>query len=65
MPVEALSNALTNYSKPVTWDKKTSSVYVGKVLIAPQTDITELVKYSTEKRGLTEKEINSYLKTIK
>lgn len=49
MPVEALSNALTNYSKPVTWDKKTSSVYVGKVPIAPQTDITELMEpYSVD-----------------
>lgn len=46
LPLRALSNALTNYQKPVTWDSDTSTIYVGQAPVAAQTDITELEPYS-------------------
>ncbi|RXZ84825.1 hypothetical protein EBB07_02055 [Paenibacillaceae bacterium] len=30
LPLRALTNALTNNEKPVTWDSKTSSIYIGQ-----------------------------------
>lgn len=46
LPLRALSNALTNYEKEVSWDAKTSSIYVGKAPVAAQTDLSEITPYS-------------------
>jgi hypothetical protein len=45
LPLRALSNALTNNQKPVSWDSNTLSIYVGQALAAAQTDIGELTPY--------------------
>lgn len=45
-------------------EKKYGYAFLKKVTVKGK-KTWQLVKYSTEKRGLTEKEINSYLKTIK
>ncbi|GEM_PF-340794 len=46
LPLRALSNALTNYEKEVSWDAKTSSIYVGQAPVAAQTDLSEIEPYS-------------------
>ncbi len=52
LPLRALSNALTNYEKEVSWDAKTSSIYVGKAPVAAQTDLSEIspLEYSASVR---------------
>lgn len=45
LPVRAISNVL---GKEITWDGKTSSVYVGKAPGAAQTDISTLNIFETE-----------------
>lgn len=47
LPARALSNALTNYEKEVSWNSDTSSIYIGKKPIAAQTDITEIETYNS------------------
>ncbi|MCR8656913.1 copper amine oxidase N-terminal domain-containing protein [Paenibacillus endoradicis] len=42
LPLRATSNLLTNGEKEVTWDGKTSTIYIGEAPVAEQTDITEL-----------------------
>lgn len=53
LPARALSNALTNNQKDVTWDSEKSSIYIGQAPVADQIDITELKSYnsSTPKKG--------------
>ncbi|MUT67396.1 hypothetical protein GOM71_15815 [Paenibacillus sp. NEAU-GSW1] len=46
LPLRALSNALTNYEKPVNWDSATSSIYVGQAPVAAQTDLADLKTYN-------------------
>lgn len=47
LPLRALSNALTNYEKEVSWNAKTSSIYVGQSPVASQTDFSELQPYNS------------------
>ncbi|RXZ78990.1 hypothetical protein EBB07_24970 [Paenibacillaceae bacterium] len=53
LPLRSLSNALTNNQKPVSWDAKTSSIYVGQAPVAAQTDIAEVEPYATNGRVYT------------
>ncbi|OBR65735.1 hypothetical protein A7K91_14330 [Paenibacillus oryzae] len=46
LPLRALSNALTNYEKSVSWDAKTSSIYVGQAPVKAQTDFSEITPYA-------------------
>lgn len=45
LPARALSNALTDNSKAVSWDGKTKSMYIGQAPVAEQTDIANIEYY--------------------
>jgi len=45
LPIESLSDALSNGEKEVTWDRETDAIYIGEAPVAAQTDITELEPY--------------------
>lgn len=49
LPARALSNALTNNSKDVKWDRDNSSIYIGKSPVAAQTDISKIEPYTGDK----------------
>jgi hypothetical protein len=51
LPIRALSNALTNNVKKVSWNGAKSSVYVGQAPVASQTDISKLVPYENGTYG--------------
>ena len=48
LPIRAVANAL---DKEVSWDGKTSSVYIGKAPMAEQIDIASLTPYQNNTRG--------------
>lgn len=60
LPLRALSNALTNYEKEVSWDAKTSSIYVGKAPVAAQTDFSEITPYEEYSMGIRTGEAASF-----
>lgn len=45
LPLRAVSDVLTNSTKPVKWDGASSSVYIGQAPVAAQTDLAELPVY--------------------
>ncbi|WP_172200708.1 hypothetical protein [Saccharibacillus qingshengii] len=46
LPLRAVSDILTNSTKPVKWDSASSSIYLGQAPMAAQTDLAELEVYS-------------------
>jgi len=48
LPLRALSNALTNNQKSVKWESDKSSIYIGQVPTAAQTDITDIEPYERQ-----------------
>src|SRR5690606_14068807 len=53
LPLRALSNALTNNEKEVSWDSKTSTIYVGQAPVAAQTEIDKMIIYDGSGRVYT------------
>lgn len=51
LPLRAVSDVLTNSTKPVKWDSASSSVYIGQAPMAAQTDLAELPIYKQNSNG--------------
>lgn len=45
LPARALSNALTNSTKEVTWLPETQTIHIGKAPLAPQVDASQIKPY--------------------